>query len=52
MLVLAACTPATLSGFFAPCPEPTAEEWAAYQEEWLTAEWTDDPAAFEPGESQ
>jgi hypothetical protein len=37
MLLLTACTPATLSAFFAPCPEPSPEEWEAAQAEWLSS---------------
>jgi hypothetical protein len=37
MLLLTACTPATLSAFFAPCPEPTAEGWEAAQAKWLAS---------------
>jgi hypothetical protein len=34
MLLLTACTPATLSALFARCPEPTPEEWEEAQAEW------------------
>ena len=51
MLVLAACTPAAIGSLFAPCPQPTPEEWAASQEEWLAAAWTDSqPAQEEPSD--
>lgn len=47
-LTLAACTPATFSAIFAPCPKPTTEEWAASHEEWPTPDRIDTPSvAFE-----
>ena len=48
-LALSACTPATITAFFAPCPEPTEEEWAAYQEEWLRSGGIEAPVAEDPG---
>jgi hypothetical protein len=49
VLLLSACTPATISAFFAPCPEPTAEEWEAAQAEWL---WSRDTSEPEPASVQ
>lgn len=50
-LVLAACAPATIANFFAPCPQPTDAEWAAAQEQWLASGRIDSPATYsEPGE--
>ena len=49
VLVLSACGPATIAAFFAPCPEPTEEEWAAYQEAWLRSGGIETPVAADPG---
>lgn len=52
-LVLAACTPATLSTFFAPCPEPNPEGWAAGEEERSAPLQINAPSiADEPGETR
>lgn len=40
VLLLSACSPATLGSLFAPCPQPTEEQWPASQANWEVGDVT------------
>lgn len=50
VLLLSACSPATLGSLFAPCPQPTAEEGPASQANWEVGEVTAAGPGRESGE--